>query len=110
MKQPAMPLTLAAAILCAVCASSATTPSETAPPSAPALESSPADSTTPDSTLPIGPEPVNLNPAGFTADITHPYGPVLAVGISGGAARGALVKLDKAAPKDGTGPLGKPNP
>ena len=37
-------------------------------------------------------------------------GPVLAVGISGGAAREALVKLDKAAPKDGTGPLGKPNP
>jgi hypothetical protein len=37
-------------------------------------------------------------------------GPVLAMGISGGAAREALVKLDKAAPKDGTGPLGKPNP
>ena len=37
-------------------------------------------------------------------------GPALAVGISGGAAREALVKLDKAAPKDGTGPLGKPNP
>jgi hypothetical protein len=35
--------------------------------------------------------------------------PVLAVGISGGP-REALVKLDKAAPKDGTGPLGKPNP
>jgi hypothetical protein len=37
-------------------------------------------------------------------------GPVLAVDISGGAAREALVKLDKAAPQDGTGPLGKPNP
>ena len=37
-------------------------------------------------------------------------GPVLAVDISGGAAREELVKLDKAAPKDGTGPLGKPNP
>jgi hypothetical protein len=37
-------------------------------------------------------------------------GPVLAVDISGGAAREALVKLDKAAPQDGSGPLGKPNP
>jgi hypothetical protein len=37
-------------------------------------------------------------------------GPVLAVDISGGAAREALVKLDKAAPQDGTGPLGTPNP
>jgi hypothetical protein len=37
-------------------------------------------------------------------------GPVLAVDISGGAAREALVKLDKAAPQHGTGPLGKPNP
>jgi hypothetical protein len=37
-------------------------------------------------------------------------GPVLAVDISGGAAREALVKIDKAAPQDGTGPLGKPNP
>lgn len=37
-------------------------------------------------------------------------GPVLALDISGGAAREELVKIDKAAPKDGTGPLGKPNP
>jgi hypothetical protein len=37
-------------------------------------------------------------------------GPVLAVDISGGAAREALVKLDKAASQDGTGPLGAPNP
>jgi hypothetical protein len=37
-------------------------------------------------------------------------GPVLAVDISGGAAREALVKLDKAAAQDGTGPLGAPNP
>jgi hypothetical protein len=35
---------------------------------------------------------------------------VLAVDISGGAAREALVKLDKAASQDGTGPLGAPNP
>ena len=37
-------------------------------------------------------------------------GQVLALDISGGAAREELVKIDKAAPKDGTGPLGKPNP
>jgi hypothetical protein len=37
-------------------------------------------------------------------------GPVLALDISGGAAREELVKIDKAAPTDGTGPLGKPNP
>jgi hypothetical protein len=37
-------------------------------------------------------------------------GPVLAVDISGGAAREALVKLDRAASQDGTGPLGAPNP
>ena len=37
-------------------------------------------------------------------------GPVLALDISGGAAREELVKVDKAAPTDGTGPLGKPNP
>jgi hypothetical protein len=37
-------------------------------------------------------------------------GPVLAVDISGGAAREALVKFDKAASQDGTGPLGTPNP
>jgi hypothetical protein len=37
-------------------------------------------------------------------------GPLLALDVSGGAAREELVKIDKAAPKDGTGPVGKPNP
>ena len=37
-------------------------------------------------------------------------GPLLALDISGGAGREELVKMDKAAPKAGTGPLGKPNP
>jgi hypothetical protein len=37
-------------------------------------------------------------------------GPLLALDISGGAGREELVKIDKAAAKDGTGPLGKPNP
>ena len=35
-------------------------------------------------------------------------GPLLALDVSGGAAREELVKIDKAAPKDGTGPIGKP--
>jgi hypothetical protein len=75
MKQRALPLISAAAILCAGCAS-ATTPSSTTP-STPAVESSPAPSaSTPDSTLPTGAEPVNLNPADFTADITHLYWPM----------------------------------
>jgi hypothetical protein len=75
MKQRTLPLILAATILCAGC-TSATTPSATAP-STPALESSPAATTSAaESTLPIGAEPVNLNPADFTADITHPYWPM----------------------------------
>jgi hypothetical protein len=37
-------------------------------------------------------------------------GPVLALDVSGGTAREGLVKVAKAAPKDGTGPIGKPNP
>jgi hypothetical protein len=132
MSQRTPPLMVAATILCAGCTSSATKPSATTSPSTAALESSRADSTAPGFTLPIGAEPVNLNPADLTADITNPnwpmrpgtrwtyrdtdekgevqdyklyapdIGPVLAVGISGGAAREALVKLDKAAPKDGT--------
>ena len=40
----------------------------------------------------------------------HGVGPLLALDISGGAAREALVKMDKAGPKAGTGPIGKPNP
>jgi hypothetical protein len=37
-------------------------------------------------------------------------GPLLALDISGGAGREELVKIDKAAAQDGTGPLGNPNP
>jgi hypothetical protein len=37
-------------------------------------------------------------------------GPVLALDISGGTAREGLVKVGKAGAKDGTGPIGKPNP
>ena len=37
-------------------------------------------------------------------------GLVLTLDVSGGSGRETLVKIDKAAPKDGTGPIGKPNP
>ena len=37
-------------------------------------------------------------------------GPVLVLGISGGAGREELIKVDRAAPSDGTGPLGNPDP
>lgn len=76
MSQRTLWLMFAATILCAGCTSSATAPSTTAPPSSPALESNRAASTTPGSGLPIGAEPVNLNPADFTADITHPNWPM----------------------------------
>jgi len=75
MKQRTLPLILAATMLCAGC-TSATTPSTTSP-STPALESSPAATTSaPEATLPTSAEPVNLNPADFTADITHQYWPM----------------------------------
>jgi hypothetical protein len=37
-------------------------------------------------------------------------GPLLSVDISGGAAREELVKVEKAAPSAGTGPIGRPHP
>jgi hypothetical protein len=37
-------------------------------------------------------------------------GLVLTLDVSGGTGRETLVKIDKAGPKDGTGPIGKPNP
>jgi hypothetical protein len=77
MKRLTLPLIVAATILCAGCTSSATTPSPTAPPATPTLESGPAPTASaPDSTLPTGAEPVNLDPADFSADITHPYWPM----------------------------------
>ena len=77
MKLRTLPLILAATIFCVGCTSSATTPSATAPPGTPALESSPAATTSAlDSTLPTGADPVNLDPADFTADISHPYWPM----------------------------------
>jgi hypothetical protein len=75
MNRCTLPLIAAATIVCAGCSSSATGPATQA--SAPAPESSPAASTPlPATTLPTGAEPVNLDPANFTADITHPYWPM----------------------------------
>jgi len=77
MERRTLPLILAATMLCTGCTSSAIRPSATTPPGTPALESRPGDSTSaPASTLPTGAEPVNLNPADFTADISHPYWPM----------------------------------
>jgi hypothetical protein len=75
MNRRTLPLIAAATIVCAGCSGSATGPATQA--SAPAPESSPAASTPlPATTLPTGAEPVNLDPANFTADITHPYWPM----------------------------------
>lgn len=77
MERRTLPLILAATIFCAGCTTSATRPSVTTPPGTPALESRPAASTAAvEATLPTGTEPVNLNPAEFTADISHPYWPM----------------------------------
>jgi hypothetical protein len=37
-------------------------------------------------------------------------GPLLALDVSGGAAREELLKIEKAEAKAGTGPIGNPNP
>jgi hypothetical protein len=77
MERRTLPLILAATMLCAGCTTSATRSSVTTPPGTPALESRPAASTSAaEPTLPTGTEPVNLNPADFTADISHPYWPM----------------------------------
>jgi hypothetical protein len=75
MNRRTVPLILAATIVCAGCTSSANAPAPQ--PGGPAPESSPAAGTpSAATTLPTSAEPVNLNPADFTADITHPYWPM----------------------------------
>jgi hypothetical protein len=69
-------LVLAATLICAGCASSANTPSATNSTSAPALESRPATTASAGPELPTGSDPVKLDPASFTADITNPYWPM----------------------------------
>jgi hypothetical protein len=74
----ALPLLLAATLICAGCASHAasnpTGPAATDPPSPPAMDSPPASPSAPK--LPMGADPVNLDPANFSADITNPYWPM----------------------------------
>ncbi|HEU4909340.1 MAG TPA: hypothetical protein VFT17_10775, partial [Propionibacteriaceae bacterium] len=71
----ALPLLLATTLICAGCASEKDGPSVTNPPSPPALDSPPA-SALPGPKLPTGADPVNLDPANFSADITNPYWPM----------------------------------
>jgi hypothetical protein len=69
------PLLLAATLICASCATNANAPSATNPPSAPPVDGPPASPlAVPE--LPSGADPVNLDPADFSADITNPYWPM----------------------------------
>jgi hypothetical protein len=70
------PLVLAATLICAGCTSSANAPSTTNPASQSAFESRPASTSSARSDLPTGADPVNLDPADFSADITNPYWPM----------------------------------
>jgi hypothetical protein len=74
------PLVLAATLLCAGCVGSAEAPSSTngpsqVGPSQVGIESRP-ESSPAASKLPTGADPVNLDPADFSADITNPYWPM----------------------------------
>jgi hypothetical protein len=69
-------LTLTATLVCVGCSSSAIDPSTTNPSNPPAQESPPASSPSAGSKLPAGADPVKIDPADFTADITNPYWPM----------------------------------
>jgi hypothetical protein len=69
-------LTLTGTLVCVGCTSSTNTPSATNPSNPPAQESPPASGPSAGSTLPTGADPVNIDPADFTADITNPYWPM----------------------------------
>jgi hypothetical protein len=74
----AVPLLLAGTLICAGCTSDQDGPSVNnppGPPSPPAVDSPPA-SALPGPKLPTGAEPVSLDPADFSADITNPYWPM----------------------------------
>src|SRR5215217_5775792 len=70
------PLVLAATLMCAACTSSANAPSATRPTSPPPVESPPASNVSSETELPTGADPVKLDPANFSADITNPYWPM----------------------------------
>jgi hypothetical protein len=71
----AWPLLLGATLICAGCANNANAPSATNPPNPPALDSPPASPSVAPK-LPTGADPVSLDPADFSADITNPYWPM----------------------------------
>jgi hypothetical protein len=68
-------LVVAAALTCAACTSNPNGPSASNPRSQPPVDSPPASPMAVPK-LPTGAEPVNLNPADFSADITNPYWPM----------------------------------
>jgi hypothetical protein len=72
----AWPLILAAALAFAGCTSSTDAQSPANPPGPGGLESRPESGQPTGSSLPIGADPVNLDPADFSADITNPYWPM----------------------------------
>jgi hypothetical protein len=69
------PLVVVAALICAACTSSGNGPSATNPPGPPGVDSPPASPLAAPK-LPTGADPVNLDPADFSADITNPYWPM----------------------------------
>ena len=72
----AWPLVLAATLVCVACASSANDPAATDPSSPPAPEGPAGSSSSAGSKLPTGADPVDLDPADFSANITNPYWPM----------------------------------
>jgi hypothetical protein len=68
-------LVFAATLVCTACTSSANGPSANKPPSPPPVDSPPASPLALPK-LPTGSDPVNLDPADFSADITNPYWPM----------------------------------
>lgn len=72
----AWPLILAATLVCVGCASSANDPAATDPSSPPAPEGPAGSSSSAGSKLPTGADPVDLDPADFSANITNPYWPM----------------------------------
>jgi hypothetical protein len=71
------PLVIAATLVCAGCTNSANAPSANTSQNTPALQSTPAPSAqATDASLPTGADPVNLDPANFSVNITNPYWPM----------------------------------
>jgi len=70
------PLLIAATLTCAACVSNPTAPSGAHPAGPSVLESKPAKPAVAQPLLPTGADPVNLDPADFSADITNAYWPM----------------------------------